>query len=243
MVSIDVLRELPLFARLHESALEVLAKGARVRSYEVDQTLWIAGEPAWGLYVLLDGCIRILRLKDGRQSVVHRVSERGATLGEVPLFDGRGYPATAVAEAPTGCVVIDVGTLRAAVRADPALAESLLARMSDRVRELVERVELMTTDTVRARLASWLLLSSSREDGRWIARYRSQQLLAEDLGTVREVVARELSRMRQRGAISSARGRVEILDRRLLRRYGGGDGGVSEPVEAGREEGRPSVLD
>lgn len=218
MIGIQTLRELPPFGGIDETALAVLAAGSRIRSYEPGQGLWLAGEASHGLFVLLDGCIRILRLKGGRQSVVHLVEERGATLGEVPLFDGLGYPASAVAATRVRCLVIGAETLRRAVRADPSLAEHFLVRLSRRVRELVERVELMTVDTVQARLASWLLASCRREGDRWIARYRSQQQLAEDLGTVREVVARRLSDLRERGyTTSSGRGLIELLDLEALR--------------------------
>ncbi len=216
MIDRETLRRAPLFADLRDEATRHLLARAVVRSWPARRTLWQAGEAPRGLFVLLEGEVRILRVRAGRQSVVHTVAEPGATLGEVPLFAGAGYPGTAEAVARTRCLVVDAATLRAALAADPRLAERLLAGLGRRVRELVERIESLTVDTVRTRLAARLLALADDAPGA-IARYRSQHGLAEELGSVREVVARELGWLRRRGLVAAAgRGAVAVLDREGL---------------------------
>ena len=79
----------------------------------------------------------------------------------------------------------------------------LLERLARRVRELVERLDRTALRSVSARLAEFL---SARADARGrgvIALGMTQQQLAEELGTVREVIVRELHALRTAGLVRS----------------------------------------
>jgi CRP/FNR family transcriptional regulator len=209
------LRELPGWAKLDPGSAAALARQAVARRFARDQVLFTAGSESRGLFIVLDGEVKVVRGRDGRQCVIH-VEGPGGTLGEVPLFAGGGYPATGIATRPTTCAVLTIPGLRAALGERPELAFVLLGRMGNRVRELVQRLDRVTLLDVRARLASYLLERS--EDGK-APLGRSQAALAEELGTVREVVVRALRGLYRTGAIEpSGRGRVAIRDSALLRR-------------------------
>jgi len=204
--------QIPLFAGLNEASRNELARGARERGFSAGELLWMVGDDARGLFIVLSGEVRIVRSHGDRQYVVHTAGV-GATLGEVPLFVDGGYPATAVAHTPTRCLVVSVRAVQAAMAADPALGDALLEVLAERVRGLASSLESLATRTVRSRLAAHLLARSAHSTSSTLTLGGTQQEVAEELGTVREVLARELGALRRAGILDTvASGRYQILD-------------------------------
>jgi CRP-like cAMP-binding protein len=148
----------------------------------------------------------------------------GGTLGEVPLFERDGYPATAVAAEHTTCLVLGRDAIAAAMRADPELAWRFLARLAARVRTLVERIDGLAARSVPQRLAA-LLAARHETSGRArdpVSLGGTQQEVAEELGTVREVVVRAVRTLCAAGAIEPlGRGRYRVRDADRLRELAG----------------------
>jgi CRP/FNR family transcriptional regulator len=212
------LRQLRRFHALGPDALRALAHGAVQRSYEPGAVIWLEGAEPIGVFVVLDGEVKIVRSAEGRQHVIHRASQ-GATLGEVPLFADGSYPASAIAVRRTRCLVLPRERLQRAIDDHPEIARLFLRHLAWRVRHLVDRLDERSSTGVRARLARRLLRKDETSPGEWFALGRTQEELAEELGTVREVVARSLSQLRVSGAIESdGRGRYRVHDVRLLER-------------------------
>ncbi len=220
----QIVNRLEPFTSLNVSARARIARNAVLRRFDAGETLWLTGDTPRGFYVIVEGCVRIVRGTGGRQHVVHAEGS-GATIGEVPLFDGGTYPATAVAAEPTHCLFVPRDTLLAAMGADPQLAWELLSRLGRRVRGLVDQLYRTTLWTVRSRLAAYLMARSADTGGsRTITLGSPQTTLAEELGTVREVLARELATLRGHGVIRTVgRGKLEILKPEALSRLAGGD--------------------
>ena len=133
-------------------------------------------------------------------------------MGEVPLFGGGGYPASAMAAEATTCVVIDRSSLQAVMATHPNLAWSLLQSLATRVRELVERLSSRTGDPIQTRLPSDILSQPRPASGALLLR-ETQQAIAEELGTVREIVGRQLAALVQAGLLERrGRGRYAVVD-------------------------------
>ena len=97
-----------------------------------------------------------------------------------------------------------------------AVAFLLLERLATRVRGLVARLDALALRSATGRLAAWLLERPARE-GR-VSLGMTQGELAEELGTVREVVVRGLRALQRRGAIRAlGGGRFEVASREALR--------------------------
>jgi CRP/FNR family transcriptional regulator len=198
-----------------------MAESAIRHTYAAGATLFRAGTRPKGIYIVLSGCVRVTRSREGRQYVVH--TERpGGTLAEVPLFGGGVLPATARASEPTECLVLTRAALEDAMLHDPAVAWLFLRRLSIRVRDLVERLDRASTQSVPARLAAFLLTRGGGDSAKAFHLGMTQNELAEELGTVREVVVRGLARLRDAGVIASTgRGRYVIKDRGALSELAG----------------------
>jgi CRP-like cAMP-binding protein len=209
------LRALDGFRTLSEAAGVALMAQARRKSFAPRAPLFREGEQANGIFIVLDGKVRVVRTSRGRRHVLHTES-RGGTLGEAPLFDREPYPASAIAWTEVESLYIDRDSIERAIRSSPEIALFFLSRLASRVRILLDRVDRLATASVSARMCAYLCDQAERADGAIVA--ITQESLAEELGTVREVVMRTLTSLRKRGVITAAgRGRIEIVDRAALR--------------------------
>lgn len=207
---------LPFFSTLRVETRRLLAARGIERHLRKGATLFRAGSEPRGIFVVLAGRIRVVRGHRGRQHVIHSEGP-GGTLCEVPFFAGGRVPATALAAEPSRCLTLDRHVLLAAMRQDPALAWLLLRRLSIRVRDLVERLDHVLSRGVATRLAGFLLARSQAVSGP-LTLGVTQAELAEEIGTVREVVVRCLGQLRRAGIIAPAgRGRYVIHDLAALR--------------------------
>src|SRR5206468_2314186 len=100
----------PLFENASDALVAALAKRAVEVQFPAGSVLFLAGSVPRGWYVVLEGCVRVVRGSGARQHVVH-TEHRGGTLGEVPVFAGETHPATGIAAEPTRCAVFDRSSL------------------------------------------------------------------------------------------------------------------------------------
>jgi CRP-like cAMP-binding protein len=216
-----------LLERLSQAGRRALLEHSVERQFATDEVLWSVGDRSEGITLVLEGRIRIVRGSGGRQLVIHS-GEPGDTLGEVPFFTGGCYPATAIAAEPTRCLLLSEVAVRRAIAVDPALAFFFLKRLSQRIENLVEKVDRVTVSSVQTRLAHFILqrhratIASPRSrsttgEGAVFSLGMTQTALGEELGTVREVVVRALRALRQSGAIESAGdGKYRVMNVSIL---------------------------
>lgn len=215
------LSDVPLFRGLPADVLAGLRARGVLRRVSAGSVVWLAGAEASGLWVLLAGRARAVRQRDGREVVVHRAVP-GDTLGEIPLFDGGGYPATLLADTDATFLVVPRLALDEAMRREPALAWRLLAHLGARVRRLADRIEGQVAGSVEERLAAWLLRRDATGN-RDFDLGMTQEALAAELGTVREVLSRALTDAVRDGLVErTGRARYRVLDRRALEARAGG---------------------
>lgn len=220
MIPLNMLTRFPLFADAPPEAVAALAKRGIEVSFPSAGVIFLTGSKPRGWYVLLEGKVRVVRGSGSRQHVVHTECP-GGTLGEVPFFEGSTHAATALAAEPTRCALFTGPELEAAIAESPAVAFLMARRLAARVRHLVQRLDDRSARNVQQRLADFLLCHRAR-GSRAISIGMTQQAVAEELGTVREVVVRELRALMQRGWIEAlGGGRYRIADAEGLRRAAG----------------------
>jgi CRP-like cAMP-binding protein len=214
---IQSLRNVPLFADLTERELEMLADRALSRQYQPGEMIFSEGDPCEGLYVVQAGSVKIFNASaSGREQVLH-IETAGNSLAELPVFDGGSYPASTVAVNPCTLLFISKKDFRALCLERPEMALKVLKVVSSRLRQLVGMIEELSFTTVRNRLASWLL-QQAREKGQKTARgiefglSINNQELAFQIGTVRELVSRNLSHFQSEGMLKIEGRNILIQD-------------------------------
>ena len=130
----------------------------------------------------------------------------GSSVAELPVFDGGNYPASVVAIDEAILLFVSKQDFQALCLAHPQVALKVLRVVGARLRRLVGIIEELSFTTVRHRLAAFLLRLAQREgkktaQGVEVTLPVSNQELASQIGTVRELVSRNLSRLQAEGLI------------------------------------------
>ena len=220
------LRDTALFKELDTETLHVLAARAIERRFQKDELLFVAGEEARGLYVVVEGAVRAFRESpDGREQVIH-VERAGGTVAEVPVFDDGTFPSTVAAETDSILLFIDKRDVRNLCLEHPQIALAALKVLAGRLRHCAELVETLSLREVGQRLARLLLAEarargSRTKEGFDLTLTLTNQQVAARVGSVREVVSRALTRLQHDGLIVIKGRRLSIPDETALAAYAG----------------------
>ena len=148
---IAALKLTKLFEELDEDTLRVVAERAFERRFQKDEVLFVTGEEARGMYVIVEGAVRAYRVSlDGREQVIH-VERAGATIAEVPIFDDGTYPSTAAAEEETITLFLDKHDVRRLCLQHPEITLTALKVLAGRLRRCAELVEALSLREVGER--------------------------------------------------------------------------------------------
>ena len=213
-----------LFRGLATEALTDIARRAVELHLQRGEMLFLSGEPAKGLFVVVKGKIRAFQQnEDGREQVMY-VDAAGSVLGDVPVFDDGPYPASAMAEADAQVLFIEKNDIRELCAKYPSLALAALRMMAGKVRKHSTLVEALSLHEVGQRLALFLLAETQTAifpaDAPMAFRLRlSNHEIASRIGSVRDVVSRAFSRLKHQRLISMDDRDVTILDLQGLKRY------------------------
>jgi CRP/FNR family cyclic AMP-dependent transcriptional regulator len=203
---IQSLRSVPLFADLSDRDLEMLADRALSKEYQPGEIIFSEGDPCAGLYVVQAGSVKIFNTSAGGREQVLHIEKAGNSLAELPVFDGGSYPASTAAVDKCTLLFISKQDFRALCLERPEMSLKVLKVVSSRLRQLVGIIEELSFTTVRNRLASWLL-QQARHKGQKTSRgieftlSVNNQELAFQIGTVRELVSRNLSHFQSEGML------------------------------------------
>jgi CRP/FNR family transcriptional regulator len=216
MDAMQALKRTLLFGELDGPDLEALATRAVDRRLNRDEVLFMAGDPAGGLYVVVEGSIRAYRVNaDGREQ----------TLAEVAVFDEGCYPSTTAAEEDSVLLFIEKRDVLSLCLERPRISVAALKLLARRVRNCAALVESLSLRDVDRRLAALLCGEASdhsRRSGSSVTfeLALTHQQIAARIGSVREVVSRALARLQQGGLIQMDGRRITIPDEKALRDYG-----------------------
>jgi CRP/FNR family transcriptional regulator len=221
---VSALKQTALFGELDEATLRALADRAFEHRIARGEVLFVEGDEARGLYVIVEGALRAYRESvAGREQVMH-VERAGTTIAEVPVFDDGKYPSTVAGEEDSVVLFIDKRDVLRLCVEHPRIALAALKLLAQRLRKVAGLVEQLSLHEVDQRLAR-LLASEARargkreDDGVTVELVLTNQQIAARIGTVREVVSRALNRLQQNGLIRVEGRRVFIPSEAVLMSY------------------------
>lgn len=202
----------PALAALEPPLRErLLARHLRPMQADRGSMLFSPGEPCRGFPLVLDGEIRVaLRSPQGRSIELYRVNPGElCVLSTTCLLGQRPLPAEATAIGPLRLAMLDATGFDLCCE-QPAFRRFVFGLLTDRLAELMAVVEAVAFQRLDQRLAQALL-------GRGTVVHATHQALADELGSVREIVSRLLARFERAGWVRSGRERIELLDPAALR--------------------------
>ena len=218
-ITVQVMSQLPFFARLGDDALLEIAPYIHERTFSPGQMIVSEGEPCQAVYFVARGVVRIHRLSlEGREQVLAYLGP-GESFNLVPVLDGGPNPATVDALTEAALYTISCQRFHQIMRDHHEVALAVLEHLAAEVRHLSDMVEGLALHTVRTRLARFLL---AQAEGLQPSHHWTQEEIAVNIGTVREMVGRTLRVFAAAGWIRRERGRIVVVDREGLEREAAG---------------------
>lgn len=217
-------RGVPFLARLGDEVCERLAAISFVRKLAREQVLFVQGEPADHLFIVISGRLRVLVTGPRGDELVLALVGPGESIGDITLIDGG--PRSATVDAAERCELraLPMDEVRARVTANPqALLWLAQGLVSDLRRLTGTSADLVHLDLPR-RLAKLLLAEAhTAADGQLsVDLGMSQAGVAARLGVTRQSLNRAVMRLTDRSWIRTEGAHVVITDLAALTRYAAG---------------------
>ena len=212
---VATLHRLPLFNDLTVSELNQIASRLTMQHFRPRETVFSEGDPCRELLIVRDGRVNLLKTAaNGRQQLLS-VERAGNSLSEVSVFDGEPYPATAEAATETTILRLEAEHFRKICLQHPEMALKVIKVLGHRLRRFGSLIEDLSFSTVRGRLVAYIghlasEIGNRDKDGIEFELTENNEQLAARLGTVRELISRNLGRLHNEGLVQMSRRRVRI---------------------------------
>jgi len=201
-----------LFEGLPKAQLQALAEIALLKRAKAGEALFEAGQPGTNFYAVVTGKVRVYRAApSGKEQVLH-VFGAGEAFAEVPVFEGKTYPASAQALDESLLVCIPRKGFVEVLRRDPELALAVMALLAARLRAFVGQIAQLSLKEVPERLAGYLLLLRASQNRDDLTLDLPKGQIASYLGTIPETLSRALKKLADQGLIETTGNRVTLLD-------------------------------
>ena len=199
----------PALAGLPDAALaRLLAPGAAMH-IPAGAEIFSERQPCRGFPLILEGCIKVVKLAaSGRELVLYRVAPGGSCIITSSCLLGRtDYNARGIAEVPLTLLAIPAPDFATLLVEHPPFRDFVFHLFAERIAELMQLVEEVAFARLDQRLAKALLAKNGAVLG------ITHQQLADELGSVREIVSRLLKGFAEQGLVALGREQVTLLDR------------------------------
>jgi CRP/FNR family transcriptional regulator, anaerobic regulatory protein len=203
----------PALARAPAATLERIARASLHRNVPSGTVMFSEHSPCSGFPLVLSGSIRVLqRYPSGRELHLYRVKPgESCLLSGSCLLGDVVYEASGIAETDVELLIVPAAEFHALIAEDETFRRHVFALFSERLSSLLQVVEAIASQKLDQRLAALLVNRSPSDEIN-----ATHQALADELGSVREIVSRLLRNFEDRGWVDLGRERIRIVDRAAL---------------------------
>lgn len=213
---LDALRQCLYFADLKTDILDELANYTNLYRYNPNEAVCWQGDDCSGLYIIQHGRVKLFRLSSQGRELIIKILEDNDSFNEVPVFDQQPNPINVQTLEISDIWLVDKEIIRLSIMKYPEMAKTIILTLSQNLRMLVDKAEELSFDQVTIRLARLLNQLSLQHNKTKSLISPTQDQMAAQLGTVREVVARSLRILEREGAIKVQRRKINILSKEIL---------------------------
>lgn len=205
-VAEELVKVFPVFQTLPVDLQQQVMREADCLTIPAGTTLFDRSNPCTLYPLLISGSIRVITISEqGRELLLYRVLPGGLCIISSSCMLGKTvYPATGLSETDLSMVALPTGLFNTLLTHE-AFRTFIFSIFSDRIRDLMQLVEAVTFLRLDQRLAA-LLLTKGQEI------HTTHQKLADELGSVRELISRLLRRFEDQGMVALHREYIQILD-------------------------------
>ena len=220
----DCIRLVPIFNHLESPDMDKIEKTAQTKNLQKGELLFHAGAQDDALYILHTGKVRIFRLSDSGKEQLIRILNPGDFTGELAVFrPGEVHENYAEAMQDSTVCFIRQADLLGYLTEFPQISLKIISEMTSRLRESEKQTAQVSTESIEARLISFLAdcLEQGSGNSPTLRLPISKKDLASYLGTTPETISRKLAALEQEGLIELLpKNRINIQDLDQLLLYG-----------------------
>jgi len=219
----EAFRATALYRALAAEDRTRLAEVSVVRSYDKGETLFSEGDPSDFLYTILTGRAKVVKMIPSGKEVILEIFGPGDPVGAVVAYEGRPYPASAIALERSSCLLVRRAPFFALLERHPTLVRGFLLGLTQRIVELTRRIPEVAGGRVETRFAHLFLkladkMGRPEREGTLVPMALSRQDLADLTGTTIETCIRIMSRWGKEGVVRTEKDGFVVLDRPALER-------------------------
>jgi len=210
----DILLTSQLFGGLPEDHLEEIRKISVDKYFNKGEFIFFDGDEGNGFYLVVEGTVNVYKVSpEGKEQILHIVKE-GETVGAVPVFSGKSFPANARAISKSRLLFFPRGKFINLITNNSSLTMNILALLSMRLREFTIQIENLSLKEIPGRVAAYLLYLSEEQGSENVIKLNISKLqLANILGTGPESLSRTLGEMKARKLIEVDGPDIMLVDR------------------------------
>jgi CRP/FNR family transcriptional regulator, dissimilatory nitrate respiration regulator len=193
---INILKNIALFSGLADEDLSKISAISSRLSFKKDEMIFHEGDKASGFYMVEKGTIKIFKLSfEGKEHILH-IYGSGNAFGEVPVFAGKNFPASAMAIENSDIIYFPRDKFVNLITIAPELGMNFLADLAGRLREFTIQIENLSLKEVPARLSAYFItLAREQQNQKKIILPISRVQLSNLIGTTPETISRMLKKM------------------------------------------------
>lgn len=208
------LRQIPMFADLADHEIDAFASLVQPRAYSKNSLIINQNDRGGCMYLLVSGRVKVaLAAPDGKELALNYI-EAPSHFGEMSLVDSGPRSADVIATTDVDLLALEAKDLSAAVRIQPKLAVSLIATLSNRLRQTIGRLEDMAFHDATHRVWRVLLnvaTAGYETQGVPVVQGLTHYDIATLAGTSRETASRVISSLAREGIVAT-KGRRIVVD-------------------------------
>ena len=215
----EAVKKSVLLNSLNDDMRDRLLRDAIRRSYAEGETIFLQGDPAKAVFIVLSGFIKLSRMTPSGTEAVVAIMGRNRSFAEAMVLRGTPYPVSAEAISDCTTLQIDGTRLRQLLLENPEFAIGLLASTFVHLQGLVDQIEKLKAHTGVQRVAQFLADLTTQESGPCEVRLPyNKRLIAGNLGMQPESLSRAFARLREHGVrVDSSKAVIDDIDQlRLL---------------------------
>ncbi|MFZ4285762.1 Crp/Fnr family transcriptional regulator [Variovorax sp. HJSM1_2] len=203
----------PMLGDLPASTLDELLASATYMKVPAQGMMFDENQPCMGFPLLLSGSARVIKAApNGRELHLYYVLPGEACILTSSCLLGRAnYQARCLVQQDLELVVLPPAAFRVLFSNLESFRDHVFSRFSERLSDLLQLVSAVTFQKLDQRLAAALTTRSSPIQS-------THQALADELGSLREIVSRLLKNFADQGWVRLGRERIEVVDATALRR-------------------------
>ncbi len=210
---INALKSIPLFAALNSAQLAEVAALLKIKSLPKEAAFFTEGAPSQGVFILLEGEVKIVKTSSRGGEHTIRTIEPGEAFAEVVLFTGLPYPANAVCAKPSRAGFLPTGALEALIKKNPELGIQFIKVLAPRLYAAQSKNKELALDNVADRLYNFLNQATGDREPDGLCHVTlpaTRSELASMLGTTRETLTRLLMALKKGGLIVLEKNRLSF---------------------------------